>query len=144
MSYSPMTGNVIGEDGRLYNLVELLGGGTPLDDLTYDPSSYAPMGGNIIGPDGRLYSIVQLIQARNAALNGALDTLDQGLADVAGDVAANTSQLAAIGKPITTYTHTTNREVVVSSVDIDTKAFTSAAHGLNDGDAVAAILNMSA
>ena len=55
-----------------------------------------------------------------------------------------TSQLAEIGKPITTYIHTTNREVIVSNVDIYTNVFTSTAHGLNDGNSVVAILNMSA
>lgn len=59
----PTTGNVIGADGKLYNLVSLLGGSEPVDDRVFDVSSYSPWLGLLIGADGRVYDIVQLIQS---------------------------------------------------------------------------------
>jgi hypothetical protein len=54
-------------------------------------------------------------------------------------------QLADIAKylstPVATYTHTSNREVVVSAVDVGTDTFTSVAHGLVNGDTVCPVLN---
>jgi hypothetical protein len=49
-----------------------------------------------------------------------------------------------LNTPITTYTHTTNKEVVVSAVDVSTDTFTSVAHGLVNGDRVSPLLNYDA
>lgn len=50
-----------------------------------------------------------------------------------------------LDKPVATYVHTGNKEIVVSAVTISTDApantFTSIAHGLADGDIIAPILN---
>jgi len=46
--------------------------------------------------------------------------------------------------PIATYTHTTNKEVVVSAVDVNTNRFTSVAHTLVNGDTVFPIMNYNA
>lgn len=46
--------------------------------------------------------------------------------------------------PLVTYTHTTNKEVVVSAVDFDTNTFTSVAHGLKNNDEVGVMGNIDA
>lgn len=65
MSYKPKpakSGRVIGEDGSIINLVDVLGGGVPLSDKVYDPDRYPAQSGRVIGEDGRVYSMVQLLQ----------------------------------------------------------------------------------
>ena len=47
-------------------------------------------------------------------------------------------------KPIASYTHTTNKEVAVSAVDVDTDTFTSVAHGLANNDVIFPIINHDA
>jgi len=54
-------------------------------------------------------------------------------------------QLANIARylstPVATYTHSTNTEVVVSAVDVDTDTFTSVGHGLVNNDVIFPTLN---
>lgn len=45
-------------------------------------------------------------------------------------------------KPIATYTHTINKEVAISAVDVDTDTFTSVSHGLAAGDRLYPMLNV--
>lgn len=49
-----------------------------------------------------------------------------------------------LNTPIATYTHSTNKEVVVSAVDTTADIFTSVAHGLNNGDKIYPISNYNA
>ena len=57
-------------------------------------------------------------------------------------------QLATIAQylstPVATYTHTSNTEIVVSAVDVNTETFTSAGHGLANGDIIFPTLNFDA
>lgn len=46
--------------------------------------------------------------------------------------------------PVASYTHTANKEVAVSAVDIDTGVFTSTAHGLANGNQIYPIINLDA
>src|SRR5690625_5300134 len=61
ISRQPKSGRFIGADGQVYNLVDLLGGASPLSDKQYDIDKYAPSGGLIIGEDGHVYSLVDLL-----------------------------------------------------------------------------------
>lgn len=49
-----------------------------------------------------------------------------------------------LDKPIATYTHTTNKEIMVSAVDVDTDTFTSVGHGLANGDILYMVINNDA
>lgn len=62
---SPQSGNYIAANGRVYNMVDLLGGGTPINDTVYDINQYAPKCGLVLGSDGRVYDLTELL--RNAA-----------------------------------------------------------------------------
>jgi hypothetical protein len=58
---SPRSGNLIDENGSIRNIVDLLGGGTPVSDKVVDPTIQAAKTGRVIGPDGRIYNLVNLI-----------------------------------------------------------------------------------
>jgi hypothetical protein len=58
MSYAPRSGRIIGENGQVYNLVDMLGGGEPISNKTYNISQYAPQGSMIIGEDGKVCSLI--------------------------------------------------------------------------------------
>lgn len=58
----PSSGNIITSDGSIVNLVTLLGGGTPVSDVQYDPDSYSPASGLILGEDGRAYDLAELLK----------------------------------------------------------------------------------
>lgn len=60
-SYVPASGRVIGEDGKVYNIVDLLGGGTPVSDNVYNIDTFAPASGRVIGEDGKVYNIIDLL-----------------------------------------------------------------------------------
>ena len=60
---SPQGGNYIAANGRVYNMVDLLGGGTPLGDQVYDVRQYAPKCGLVLGSDGRVYDLTALLFA---------------------------------------------------------------------------------
>lgn len=64
-SFNPQSGNYIAANGRVYNMVELLGGGTPINDQVFDINQYAPKCGLVLGRDGRVYDLTELL--RNAA-----------------------------------------------------------------------------
>lgn len=59
---SPATGEVITKTGEVVNLVDVLGGATPVDETVYDIESYSPRTGLIIGSDGKAYDLVDLLQ----------------------------------------------------------------------------------
>ena len=71
-TYSPTGGVIVGADNVGYNIVDLLGGGTPVNNIQYDISQFAPRGGLVIGNDGRAYDLVQLL--KNGGMK-ATDTL---------------------------------------------------------------------
>ena len=58
------------------------------------------------------------------------------------------TQLSAIADiltdPVASYTHTTNAEITVSAVDLDTEIFTSVGHGLSNNDKIYPTLNSDA
>lgn len=60
---TPASGNVIGADGKVYNLVTLMGGGEPVSDTVYDVGSFQPRSALILGEDGKVYDLVKLIQS---------------------------------------------------------------------------------
>lgn len=59
---SPASGNVVGSDGKIYNLVTLMGGGEPVGDTVYDVGNFQPRSALILGEDGKVYDLVKLIQ----------------------------------------------------------------------------------
>ncbi|OYD06098.1 hypothetical protein [Paludifilum halophilum] len=61
-NYSPRSGRIQTDDGQTHNIVDLLGGGTPITSQAVDINSYAPQGDKIIGEDGNIYSLVSLLQ----------------------------------------------------------------------------------
>lgn len=63
---SPASGNVVGSDGKIYNLVTLMGGGEPVSDTVYDVESFQPRSALILGEDGKAYDLVKLIQSGGA------------------------------------------------------------------------------
>lgn len=58
---SLVSGNILNENGQIVNLVDLLGGGTPVSDTRYDLSQYAPRSGNILRSDGTVVNLVTLL-----------------------------------------------------------------------------------
>ncbi len=66
VSMNPQCGNYIASDGRIYNVVDLLGGGTPVNNRVYDVRQYAPKCGLVLGSDGRVYDLPALFLAAAA------------------------------------------------------------------------------
>lgn len=60
--YMPASGRLIDEDGQIYNIVDLLGGGTPTDNKVYNIDAYAPTSGRVIGEDGKVYNLIVLLR----------------------------------------------------------------------------------
>jgi len=86
---SPASGNVIGADGNEYNLVTLMGGGTPVSNRVYDVANYQPRSALILGEDGKVYDLVQLIQSGGGKGGGVSDvkingesTVQEGVANI--------------------------------------------------------------
>lgn len=59
---APKSGNFVGKDGKIHNIVDLLGGGTPVSEHRYNIRDYAAMSGLVLGSDGKAYDLVELIQ----------------------------------------------------------------------------------
>ena len=59
--FEPQGGNIVGADNQVYNIVDLLGGGTPVNEKIYDITMFKPLSSLIIGSDNRLYDLVKLI-----------------------------------------------------------------------------------
>lgn len=59
---SPKSGRIIAEDGTVKNLVDLLGGGTPVGDEVYPLEKMSPSSGRVIGEDGKIYNVVNLLE----------------------------------------------------------------------------------
>lgn len=80
ISRQPKSGRFIGADGKIYNLVDLLGGASPLSDKQYDIGKYAPSGGLIIGEDGHVYSLVDLLSnvGNGGGGGGEVDSVEWG------------------------------------------------------------------
>jgi len=74
-NYAPASGRVIGEDGKSYNIVALLGGGTPVSDNVYNIDTFAPASGRVIGEDGKPYNLVDLL--KNGGSGGDVDALQK-------------------------------------------------------------------
>ena len=84
---SPASGNVIGADGKEYNLVTLMGGGTPVSNRVYDVAYYQPRSALILGEDGKVYDLVQLIQSGGGKGGGVSDVKINGASIVSDGVA---------------------------------------------------------
>lgn len=67
---APRSGNIIGADNQAHNIVDLLGGGTPVNDREYDITQYSPRGGGVIGSDNRLYDLVELLKGAGSGGGG--------------------------------------------------------------------------
>ena len=61
-NHNPRSGRIKTDDGQIYNMVDLLGGGMPISTNSVDIDAYAPQGDRIIGEDGNIYSLVELLQ----------------------------------------------------------------------------------
>ena len=102
-SYSPHSGIMIGADGRAYNLVDLYGGGTPINDQIYDIHQYPPLGGIVIGSDGRAYDLAQIIRDKAvsayevAVAGGYAGTQAEWLASLRGTDGKSAFELAVAG-----------------------------------------------
>ena len=81
----PRSGNLIDELGRVRNIVDLLGGGTPVSDKVLDPTQQAAKTGRVIGKDGRIYNLVDLI-------DGVIDLIRR-LSIIHRDLGVTTTQL---------------------------------------------------
>lgn len=70
---SPRSGRIVGEDGKVYNEVDILktkdSEAQPVNEKTYDISQFSPRSGRIVGEDGRTYNEVDL-------LNGLTDKME--------------------------------------------------------------------
>lgn len=62
MSLSPRSGRIRKSDGTTENIVDVLGGGTPLNESPVNINNFSPQGDRIIGEDGNVYSITQLFK----------------------------------------------------------------------------------
>lgn len=71
--YTPRSGRMLGDDGQVYNVVDLLGGGTPVSDEVYDIEQYTPASGDVIGEDGQVYNLVDLLQSVAAGEGSVAD-----------------------------------------------------------------------
>jgi len=60
-NYSPISGRILTKDGKITNIVDILGNGTPVDEKQYDIDQYAPHSGRVLGEDGKAYSLVELL-----------------------------------------------------------------------------------
>lgn len=60
--FEPQGGNIVGADNQVYNIVDLLGGGIPVNEKIYDITMFKPLSSLIIGSDNRLYDLVKLIK----------------------------------------------------------------------------------
>ena len=63
----PVNGNLLTSNGTIVNLVDALGGGTPVNDTRYDMAQYSPRSGLILGRDGRAYDLIALLQGALSA-----------------------------------------------------------------------------
>ena len=77
------SGRLIGEDGKVYNIVDLLGGGTPVSQQMYNIDNYSPTSGRVIGEDGKVYNLVDLL---NNAAGGDVAALQEELNSVKEDL----------------------------------------------------------
>lgn len=57
-----LNGNIVGEDGNIYNVVSLLGGGTAIEGIAGNPTQTMPVSGRIAGEDGKVYNLVDLLE----------------------------------------------------------------------------------
>lgn len=72
--YPAESGRVIGEDGKVYNLADLLQGGAAVSDGTYDVNKYPAKSGRVIGEDGKLYNLVDLLKNGSDIPDGSITT----------------------------------------------------------------------
>lgn len=61
--FPPKAIRLIGEDGKLYNIVDLLGGGDVAAEAKYDVNRYPAKSIRLVGDDGNLYNLVDLLMA---------------------------------------------------------------------------------
>jgi len=73
---SPRSGRVVAENGQKRNIVDMLGGGTPVSGAQYDITQFSPRSGRLIGEDGKLYNLVDLIGNLNATIEELQNTVD--------------------------------------------------------------------
>lgn len=58
---TPVSGSILNENGQIVNLVDLLGGGTPVSNEIHDVAQYAPRNGNVVRSDGTVINLVTLL-----------------------------------------------------------------------------------
>lgn len=77
--FSPQGGDIVGSDNQIYNAVDLLGGGTPINENVYDHTQFSPRGGVIIGSDNRAYDLVDLLRNAGSGSGGSSDRAEYGV-----------------------------------------------------------------
>ncbi len=55
------TGRMVSANGQVVNLVDVLGGGTPVSEAQYDIEQYAPHSGLVLGEDGKAYDLTRML-----------------------------------------------------------------------------------
>ena len=78
----PITGNMVGGDDSIANLVTLLGGTEPVSDREWEVRNYEPWSGLIIGPDSKAYSLPEMIGTlADNALAGNMTMIDFNMSE---------------------------------------------------------------
>ncbi|MDO5435275.1 MAG: hypothetical protein Q4G19_02790 [Clostridia bacterium] len=73
----PITGNMVGSNDTITNLVTLLGGTQPISDTQWEVRNYEPWSGLIIGPDSKAYSLPEMLGTIAAnAMAGNMTMID--------------------------------------------------------------------
>lgn len=83
----PVSGWLKNESGEVVNLVDLLGGGTPVSDKVYPPSG--PNSGLVIGSDGKVYDLTKLVGGAVAELPEPTETFHGRIFQYAGETTAD-------------------------------------------------------
>ncbi len=64
------TGRMVSANGQVVNLVDVLGGGTPVSEAQYDIDQYAPHSGLVLGEDGKAYDLTRMLADVTAGSGG--------------------------------------------------------------------------
>lgn len=107
--YGINSGRIIGEDGEIYNVVDLLSGGVAaaIGGGIYNIEQYGKNSGRVIGEDGNVYNIVDLLKALTSPTNlNVSDKLKVGriqVLDTDDNIIFQTEKAGSVyvGKPLT-------------------------------------------
>lgn len=83
-NYSPRSGRLVAADGTVKNVVDLLGGGTPVSDRIHNINQYSPSSGIVIGEDGKEYDLTEMLSG-----GGSGGTVDSQMSDTSFNAVQN-------------------------------------------------------